>query len=136
MGSRTDKDQSDHDGAIRAAKSIYADHSIRVWINPDGEQNKSWDGKYIDIIVPTASDKHMAWVVELETIATITDQEAREQWKSYDDVYSFWHLAVPRGSEDKAKELLNKYHISNYTMIQWRKEGDGTYTFWDLPRLE
>lgn len=136
MNSRTDKDQSDHDGAIHAAKSIYADHSIRVWVNPGGEKNKSCGGEYIDIIVPTASDKQRAWVVEVETADSITDQEAREQLKNYDDAYNIWHLAVPRGSEDEARELLNKYHISDYTMIQWKKDEDGTFTFWGLPRLK
>lgn len=136
MGSRTDKDQTCHDEAIYDAKTLYTNHGIRVWINPNGERNKPWGGEYIDIIVPTASDKHRAWVVEVETKDSITDQEAKGQWKRYDDAYNIWHLAVPRGAEDKARELLNKHHISDYTMLQWMKNEDGTYTFWGLPRLD
>lgn len=135
MSSRTYRDQSEHDVAVGAIKSIYADNGVRIWINPNSRKNKSWSGEYIDVIVPVASNNNRAWVIEVETSSSITDQEARDQWSNYDDVYSSWHLAVPTGYMDKTRDLLNKHNLSNYSLIKWKKNKDGSHTFWDLPRL-
>ena len=52
---------------MRAAGQIYQQHGRSSWLNPDGEKNKSWSGRYIDVIVPSNAEQNSAWVIEVET---------------------------------------------------------------------
>ena len=137
MATRTIGTQSAHDAAVRAAGQIYQQHGRSSWLNPDGEKNKSWSGRYIDVIVPSSAEQNSAWVIEVETDDSVSDAEAREQWRDYDQAYQQrWHLAVPARSADRAKGLLTKYDIQHCTVITWTQNADGTHTFWGLPGLK
>ena len=54
MATRTIGTQSAHDAAVHAAGQIYQQHGRSSWLNPDGEKNKSWSGRYIDVIAPSS----------------------------------------------------------------------------------
>ena len=136
MATRTVGAQSAHDAAVSAAGQIYQQRGRSSWLNPDGEKNKSWSGRYIDVIVPANTEQTSAWVIEVETEDSVSDAEAREQWRDYDQAYQQrWHLAVPAGSADKARGLLTGNGIQHCTVITWARNADGTHTFWGLPGL-
>lgn len=133
MATRTSQRQSEHDAAVGAAQDIYSAKGIQVWINPGGQKNKAWASRYIDVIALTKSDPSRAWVIEVETSDSVSDAEAKGQWKDYDTVYSSWYLAVPRASKTEAETLLQKHSIAHCTIITWQRNSDGTHTFWGLP---
>ena len=136
MVTRITAKQSAHDAAVGAVKNIYERKAKHVWINPGSEKNKAWNGHYIDIIVANNSDATKAWVIEIETEDSVTDSEARGQWKSYDAAYQTrWFLAVPSGSEARARQLLGKHGISHCKVIAWARNADGGHSFWELPGL-
>jgi len=136
MAYRMQERQSGHDAAVRAAANIYRQHGKHVWINPGSEKNKSWLNRYVDVIAAASANANRAWVIEIQTADSVSDTEARDQWKDYDGVYTqHWYLAVPVGSKEKAQQLLRDYSISHCTLVTWRREPDGTYTFWGLPGL-
>lgn len=133
MAKRSSDFQSDHDNAIRAAGQIYEQKGKHAWINPNGEKNKSWSGRYIDVIAVESPQANQAWVIEVETEDSVSDSEAETQWKDYSQAYKHWHLAVPVDSKEDANNLLNEHGISNCTVITWKRKSDGTHTFWGLP---
>ena len=136
MANRLTGVQSLHDSAVYAAQDIYQKAGITVWINPGTQQNKSWRGYYIDVIVASNPEGTSAWVIEVETEDSVTLSEAQNQWKTYGRVYDNWHLAVPRGLESKARQLLAGQGVSNCTVISWEQKSNGLFTYWGLPGLK
>lgn len=67
MATRPPARQSEHDDAVRAAASIYRERGKVAWTNPDGEKNKSWSDRYVDVIALNAANDTTAWVIEVET---------------------------------------------------------------------
>ena len=107
-----------------------------MWVNPGSERNKDWNGCYIDVIVGNSADPDKAMVIEVETDESVSDSEAREQWKDYDATFQTrWRLAVPVKSKDRADQLIKKHGIAHCTTITWEPNSDGTYTFQGLPGL-
>jgi hypothetical protein len=136
MANRTTDGKSEHDDAIAAAKSIYLQHGRNVWINPGSEKNKTWNDQYIDVVVTEKIDSDQAWVIEVETEDSVSETEAINQWKDYDKSFEErWYLAVPAGSEADAEGLLKKQNLLHCTVITWKKNSNGTHTFWGLPGL-
>ena len=128
--------QSAHDAAVAAVRNIYERKGKYVWTNPGSKKNKAWNGHYIDVIVANSSAAKEAWVIEIETDDSVTDSEARGQWKSYDATYQVrWFLAVPTGAETSARQLVGKHGISHCTVITWARNADGSHSFWGLPGL-
>ena len=94
--------QSEHDAAVSAAKQIYEDKGKHVWINLGSLKKKAWNGHYIDVIAAESLDATSAWVIEVETVDSVSDSEARDQWQDYDNVYQkHWYLAVPESQRRK-----------------------------------
>ncbi len=136
MAVRQVNKQSEHDAAVWAAKQIYEYKGKYVWINPGSEKNKAWSGRYIDVIAAESLDATSAWVIEVETADSVSDSEARDQWRDYDNAYQQrWFLAVPTGSKEAAEQLIKKHDISHCTVITWARDANGLHTFWGLPGL-
>ena len=128
--------QSEHDAAVSAAKQIYAGKGKCVWINPGSEKNKAWNGRYIDVIAAESLDATSAWVIEVETAESVSDSEARDQWRDYDKAYQQrWYLAVPTVSKKEAEQLVIRYDISHCKVITWARNANGLHTYWGLPGL-
>ncbi len=134
MATRAATIQSDHDQAVRAAGQIYREHGKHVWINPDGEKNMAWCDRYIDVIAVEKPDATKAWVIEIETEDSVSESEAKTQWKDYDQVFTErWYLAVPVDSKANASALLQKHGIIHCSVITWQRNQEGIYTFWGVP---
>jgi len=103
--------QSKHDSAVRAAKQIYEQNDKHAWINPGSEKNKSWAGKYIDVIAVEDRKSDKAWVTEIETADSVSSSEAESQWRDYDQAFENWYLAVPEGAVQEAKQLISRYNF-------------------------
>lgn len=135
MANRKTTKQSDHDNAVRAAKNIYEQNDKHATINPGSQKNEAFKGHYIDVIARKSASSNSAWLIEVETEDSVSESEAKDQWKTYDDTYSVWYLAVPVDQETDAQSLLESNSISNCTFITWKKKEDGTHTYWGLPGL-
>ena len=128
--------QPKHDAAVSAAKQIYDKKGKFVWTNPGSQKNKSWSGRYIDVITAESPEATSAWVIEVETDGSVSDSEARNQWQDYDKAYqNRWYLAVPTALKGKAEQLIKEYSISHCRVITWTRNANGLHTFWGLPGL-
>ncbi len=130
-------EQQDHDAVVRAAEDVYEQYGKHAHINPGQEKNYSWNGYWIDIIVPIVAAKDdRAWVIEVETADSVTDESASGQWRDYDIAYAEeWYLAVPVTSKAKAETLLGEHGITHYRIVTWAANTEGGYTFWGLPGI-
>lgn len=135
MATRLKENASEHDAAVMAAMSDYEKEGFEVYSNPDGEKNREWGGKYIDVIALTKEDNTKAYVTEVETEDSVSKSEAEGQWVIYDDIYSNWYLAVPVKSVDMAKQLCKEHKIEHCKVITWKKNDNGTHTFSQLPGI-
>lgn len=136
MATRSGNRQSDHDRAVQAAEQIYRQNGKYAWINPDGERNKSWCNRYIDVVAAEKPDANTAWVIEIETEDSVSESEAKSQWEDYDLAYTgHWFLAIPVASKDRASTLLQNHGIVHCSVITWKSNQDGTHTFWGLPGI-
>ena len=133
MKKRNNDEHSKHNGAVYALQDIFQRAGRVVWVNPGSEKNKEWSGRYIDVIVQHQAQS--AWVIEIETKESITEDEAKQQWVDYASVYQNWYLAVPINSKSKAELLLNEFGIDNCSVLAWRLDQDDSYTFWGLPGI-
>lgn len=135
MKRKTSK-QSEHDAVIKVAAGIYNDENMWVRTNPGSEQNYAWSGLYIDVIAKEDSDDDGAYVTEIETAESVSENEARDQWKSYDEAYDPWYLAVPSGTKSDAQALLDKFNLSNCARVYtWWYTDNGKIAFSNLPGL-
>lgn len=135
MATRTSQKQSEHDAAVQAAQQIYSERGMSAWINPGSEKNKAWSGRYIDVIAVSEPNADRAWVIEVETADSVNDDEAKDHWEDYDTAYTAWYLAVPQRLKDEAEALFARHGISHCTVVTWRRNSNGTHTFWGLPGL-
>ncbi len=135
MANRQTGVQSLHDKAVYTARGLYVEAGKKVWINPGSQQNKTWGGYYIDVIVASDSTEKRAWITEIETEDSVSMSEAQSQWKAYGKKYSNWNLAVPIGLVAKARQLLKGQGVSNCTVHGWGLKSDGTIHYLSLPGL-
>lgn len=134
MAGRSATQESPHDDAVRGLESIYIEKGFTTWSNPGAEKNKEFNERYPDVIVQTTGGGY--YLFEVETADSVTQAEAESQWVDYDSVWtSAWYLAVPSGQKSEAASLLAENSIKHCTIVTWRKDENGTHTFWGLPGL-
>lgn len=133
MARRLVEKQSEHDAVVKAAEDTYRQKGKHVWTNPGSETNKSWSERYIDVIAVDTPSDTTAWVTEIETDDSVSEAEAREQWRDFDEGYTAWHLAVPEETKAKAERLVNEHGLRHCAVITWRRNDDGTHVFSGLP---
>lgn len=136
MRNRETAKQNEHDDIVAAITQIYKENGMYAWSNPGSQKNKSWLGIFIDIIAAKAIDAKKAWVIEVETEDSVSEQEAKEQWKDYDATYTTrWYLAVPKSMASDARSLLESHTIMHCELIIWSYDANDVPTFWGLPGL-
>jgi hypothetical protein len=133
MAHRTPSDQREHDRVVLAAQEFYRASGKYCWVNPGTNNNVPCGRYYIDIIASDNPSGENSWLVEVETDDSVSEVEAKEQWKSYAAEYPGWVLAVPQHSAPEAKRLLTKHGISNCMVARWQKKSDGGYLFQQMP---
>jgi len=132
MAWRMESVQSVHDARVRGLMGIYTGKGYTAWCNPDGEKNKALNNRYPDVIVKMKNEDSY-YVFEVETDDSVTQAEAEGQWKDYSGAFQHWYLAVPAGQEETAQELLADNGITNCTVVTWKANEEGGYTFYGLP---
>lgn len=111
MANRTSDDQSFHDQIIRLAANRISRENYNVHLNPNKEHNAQINSLYPDIIVTSANDRTVNFIIEIETINSVTDEEATEQWKPYSLLRGTFILLVPAQLKMKTQDLCSKYNI-------------------------
>ncbi len=122
MANRYPNEQSEHDKVIEYAYSHLNKTTHDVYINPGSYKNTSVNGLYPDIIITAKGDKVVKFIIEVETVNSINQNEVN-QWRSYIKLGGTFYLLVPKDSKHKAELLCRqnnlKARFGTYTKDAW-----------------
>lgn len=114
MVQRSDEKQTEHDKVIEYLESVYENQYPKVYTNPNGKKNFSiegYEGICPDILVAN-EENFLTFIEEVETSDTVSEDHAKEQWVPYFKLRTTFHIRVPLGSQEKAREILAKLKIN------------------------
>ena len=131
MAVRTPEKQSQHDAVINDLAHQYQRSNWTVRTNPGGQKTSdiTW---WIDVMVAATPTSENTFAIEIETDDTVSEEEATSQWTGYARNYRNWYLAVPSGSETRARSLLGSHGIANCKVVTWAASSRGCM-FYGLP---
>jgi hypothetical protein len=104
---RTFGRQSIHDHVVRLVAQQWAKPlGYYITINPDAERNISaGPANYPDLVAwrVTGGRNILQWVAEVETEESVTEAEARTQWRPFGALGVPFYLIVPKGYQRSAR---------------------------------
>jgi len=102
-----------HDKVIAEAVKILSQEHFDIYTNPNKEKNAGINDNYPDIILTEKGTNTVKFIIEVETVDSITENEAENQWKKFaTEIKSTFYLLVPANSINKANELCKKLGIN------------------------
>jgi len=119
MAARDEKSRQEHDTLLdMVARRI----KIPTWVlatNPGEATNAGIDypspegaaTAYPDIVAREKFTGRLAAVGEVETESSVTEEEARDQWRLYAQLAPKFFLYVPKECEAEARRLLRKHGL-------------------------
>lgn len=102
--------QNEHDSVIQTAYNNLDKINHRVYTNPNQQKNTSIDGQYPDIIITTANDNTVKFVIEVETSDSVNNNEV-QQWRTYSQLGGTFYLLVPFACKALAELLCRQNSI-------------------------
>lgn len=131
-GNRDFGKQSIHDHVVRLVEQRWQDNSRHfITINPGSEKNQMVgpSNDYPDVIGwgLVGGRKVLRWVAEVETEESVTEDEARGQWKSYAALGVPFYLIVPSGYGQYARALTARAGVIVARVHEYAFQGTGFY---------
>jgi len=118
MPKRSIREQEEHDLAIRRiARARFAGTpDWETFTNPGESRHYALvlpDGQriYPDLVARRKGAHASSYVIEVETISTVTEEEA-QQWKALSDLERRFLLFIPAGHLLRARELCHRFGIT------------------------
>jgi hypothetical protein len=120
MTLRSNLSQGIHDRVINTAYNNLDKIGFDIYINPGQSKNTSIGNQYPDIIITDKGSDRAKWIIEVETLETITKNEALTQWYEYSKLGGIFYLLVPKNYRNIAELICVQNNI---------KARFGTYEF-------
>lgn len=99
---RSISDASLHDRVITEITNVLNQKDFDIYTNPGQEKNAGIGDNYPDVIMTEKGTTNVRFILEVETEASVTWEEAINQWKKYStEINATFYLVVPQ-------QLLNK----------------------------
>lgn len=119
-----------HDKVVRDIVSQLNTETYAVYINPGQEKNAGIGDNYPDVILTKKNESIVRFIMEVETVDSVSTDEAIRQWKKYtEEISATFYLVVPLTSLKKAKELCQQEGI-NARFVTYSVSGNViTYDF-------
>lgn len=119
-----------HDKVVRDIVSQLNTETYAVYINPGQEKNAGIGDNYPDVILTKKNESIVRFIMEVETVDSVSTDEAIRQWKKYtEEISATFYLVVPLTSLKKAKELCQQKGI-NARFVTYSVSGNViTYDF-------
>lgn len=118
MATRNSSSQTLHDLVIQKAYDSLDKISHNVYKNPGSSRNIAVNGYYPDIVITKIGSNIVEFIIEVETIDSITANEI-EQWKKFSTLCSNFFLLVP---------TIAKQRITNLCIQKGIKVKVGTFS--------
>lgn len=102
-----------HDKVVHDIVSHLNTETYDVYINPGQEKNAGIGDNYPDVILTEKNGTTVKFIMEVETVESVSQEEAMQQWKKYvSEINATFYLVVPISSLKKAKELCQREGIN------------------------
>lgn len=114
---RSEARQPVHDHVVELVARQWANTlRFNIATNQGSEKNR-WAGShqnYPDLVgwVRDGAQDRLVWVAEVETEDTVSEAEARGQWREYAALPVPFYLIVPKGYAATARQLVAKVGIT------------------------
>ncbi len=122
MATRFPANQTLHDRVVQTAYNNLNKTAHDVYVNNGGMRITSVYGEYPDIIITPKGSNSVQWIIEIETVDSITDTEA-SQWKVYSNLGGIFYILVPRQSRILVETICLKHGIKarygTYQIDNW-----------------
>ncbi len=109
MAIRNFDSQTYHDRVIDIAAGRLTG-SFTVYTNPGGQQRTRIGNLYPDIILTQIGNNTVQYIIEVETVETVSHSEV-QQWKQYSTLGGTFYLLVPSQLREKAETICRTYGI-------------------------
>lgn len=102
-----------HDIVVCDIVSQLNTETYDVYINPGQEKNAGIGDNYPDVILTEKNSTTVRFIMEVETVESVSQEEAVRQWKKYvSEISATFYLVVPVSSLKKAKDLCQREGIN------------------------
>lgn len=102
-----------HDKVVHDIVSHLNTETYDVYTNPGQEKNAGIGDNYPDVILTEKNGTTVKFIMEVETVESVSQEEALRQWKKYvSEINATFYLVVPVSSLKKAKELCQREGIN------------------------
>ena len=102
-----------HDKVVHDIVSHLNTETYDVYTNPGQEKNAGIGDNYPDVILTEKNGTNVKFIMEVETVESVSQEEALRQWKKYvSEINATFYLVVPVSSLKKAKELCQREGIN------------------------
>lgn len=113
MANRSTETTGLHDRVIREIRQVLNQRDFDIYINPGQEKNAGIAGNYPDVIMTEKSTPNVKFILEVETLDSITKEEANSQWKKYStEIKATFYIVVPEAGIQKAKDLCQQIGVN------------------------
>lgn len=131
MAHRTVEMTSLHDQVVKEIKQALNQRNFDIYLNPGQEKNAGIAGNYPDVIMTIKGTTTVKFILEIETIDSVTKEEAEQQWKKYaNEINATFYIVVPESSISKAKQLCQQVGINaRFATFKVNEFGHITFNF-------
>lgn len=110
---RSFSDASLHDKIISEIRNVLNQNDFDIYTNPGQEKNACIGNNYPDVILTERGTTKVRFILEVETEASVTWEEAIKQWKKYsNEINATFYLVVPQQLLNKATVLCQQVGIN------------------------
>lgn len=111
-----DRDSTDanvHDKVISEIRNVLNQKDFDIYTNPGQEKNAGIGNNYPDVIMTAKGTPKVRFILEIETDASVTWEEAVNQWKKYSkEINATFYLVVPQQLLNKAVTLCQQAGVN------------------------
>ena len=102
-----------HDEVIKQIVGHLNNRDYDIYTNPGQEKNAGIAGNYPDVVMTEKGGLTVKFILEIETVSSVTELEASTQWKKYaDEIKASFYIVIPSGVVTRSKEYCVKYGIN------------------------
>lgn len=110
---RSISDASLHDRVIIEITNVLNQKDFDIYTNPGQEKNAGIGNNFPDVIMTEKGTTKVRFILEVETEASVTWEEAINQWKKYStEINATFYLVVPQQLLNKAIVLCQQAGIN------------------------
>lgn len=102
-----------HDKVIYEIRNVLNQKDFDIYTNPGQEKNAGIGNNYPDVIMTAKGTTEVRFILEVETEASVTLDEANNQWKKYsNEIKATFYLVVPQQVLSKAVTLCQQAGVN------------------------